>query len=59
VILLDRLDCAIIVSAMMHQYVRHVEVRRSLHGGNCSVLGAIMVKSFVNDPLRGLKNDLD
>ncbi|CAL5354158.1 unnamed protein product [Camellia sinensis] len=55
----ESLDCAIIVCAVMHQYVRHVEVRRSLHGGNYSVLRAIMVKSFVNDPLRGLKNDLD
>ncbi|GMP80550.1 hypothetical protein CsSME_00035602 [Camellia sinensis var. sinensis] len=55
----ESLDCAIIVCDVMRQYVRHVEVRRSLHGGNCSVLRAIMVKSFVNDPLRGLKNDLD
>ncbi|GMP39538.1 hypothetical protein CsSME_00010333 [Camellia sinensis var. sinensis] len=55
----ESLDCAIIVCAVRRQYVRHVEVRRSLHGGNYSVLRAIMVKSFVNDPLRGLKNDLD
>ncbi|GMP69894.1 hypothetical protein CsSME_00028978 [Camellia sinensis var. sinensis] len=53
------LDCAIIVCAVMRQHVRHVDVKRSLHGGNFSVLWAIMVKSFVNDPLRGLKNDLD
>ncbi|KAI8007718.1 hypothetical protein LOK49_LG07G03229 [Camellia lanceoleosa] len=53
------LDCAIIVCAVIRQYVRHVEVRRSLHGGNCSVLRAIMAKSFVNDPLHGLKNELD
>ncbi|KAI8029072.1 T-complex protein 1 subunit alpha [Camellia lanceoleosa] len=55
----NRLDCAIIVSAVMCQYVCHVDVRRSLHGGNCIVLRAIMVKSFLNDPRRGLKNDLD
>ncbi|KAI8031003.1 hypothetical protein LOK49_LG01G03433 [Camellia lanceoleosa] len=56
---LESLDCAIIVCAVMRQYVHHVEVRRSLHRGNCSVLRAIMLKSFVNDPLRGLKNDVD
>ncbi|KAI8031018.1 hypothetical protein LOK49_LG01G01125 [Camellia lanceoleosa] len=55
----ESLECAILVCAVMHQYVRHVEVRRSLHGGNCSVLRAIMVKSFVNDEVRGLKNDMD
>ncbi|KAI8011509.1 hypothetical protein LOK49_LG06G02966 [Camellia lanceoleosa] len=55
----ESLDCAILVCAVMRQYVRHVEVRRSLHGGNCSVLRAIMVKSFVNDEVRGLKNDVD
>ncbi|KAI7987112.1 hypothetical protein LOK49_LG13G01106 [Camellia lanceoleosa] len=56
---LESLDCAILVCAVMRQYVRHVEIRRSLHGGNCSVLRAIMVKSFVNDEVRGLKNDVD
>ncbi|KAI8012420.1 hypothetical protein LOK49_LG06G03523 [Camellia lanceoleosa] len=55
----ESLDCAILVCAVMRQYVRHVEVRRSLHGGNCSVLRAIMVKSFVNDEVRRLKNDVD
>ncbi|KAI8006829.1 hypothetical protein LOK49_LG07G02809 [Camellia lanceoleosa] len=54
----ESLDCAILVCAVMRQYVRHVEVGRSLHGGNCSVLRAIMVKSFVNDEVRGLKNDV-
>ncbi|KAI8022405.1 hypothetical protein LOK49_LG03G03528 [Camellia lanceoleosa] len=55
----ESLDCAILMCAVMRQYVRHVEVRRSLHGGNCSVLQVIMVKSFVNDEVRGLKNDVD
>ncbi|KAI8026107.1 hypothetical protein LOK49_LG02G00499 [Camellia lanceoleosa] len=54
----ESLDCAIIVCVVMRQYVRHVDVSKSLHGGNCSVLRVIMVKTFVNDPLRGLKNDL-
>ncbi|KAF5956414.1 hypothetical protein HYC85_003639 [Camellia sinensis] len=55
----DLLDCAIIVCAVIHQYAHHVDVGRSLHDGNCSVLRATMVKEFINDLVRGLKNDTD
>ncbi|KAI7994849.1 Endoglucanase 8 [Camellia lanceoleosa] len=45
----DSEDCAIIMCAVMRQYVHHVDVNRSLQGDNCVVLRANMVKSFVND----------
>ncbi|KAI8024768.1 hypothetical protein LOK49_LG02G00113 [Camellia lanceoleosa] len=50
----ESLDCGIIVCAIMRQYVHHCDVERTLQGSNCSVLRANMVKSFVNDPVRGL-----
>ncbi|GMP95336.1 hypothetical protein CsSME_00044421 [Camellia sinensis var. sinensis] len=50
----ESLDCGIIVCAIMRQYVHHYDVERTLQGSNCSVLRANMVKSFVNDPVRGL-----
>ncbi|KAI8000367.1 hypothetical protein LOK49_LG09G01720 [Camellia lanceoleosa] len=49
------LDCGVIVCAIMRQYVHRVDVERSLHGSNCIILRANMVKAFVNDPARGLK----
>ncbi|KAI8009780.1 hypothetical protein LOK49_LG06G01155 [Camellia lanceoleosa] len=49
------LDCGVIVCAIMRQYVHRVIVERSLHGSNCIILRANMVKAFVNDPARGLK----
>ncbi|KAI8027169.1 hypothetical protein LOK49_LG02G02224 [Camellia lanceoleosa] len=52
------LDCAVIVCAIMRQYVHHVEVRRSLQEENCIVLRATMVKDFVNDLVRGLLDDV-
>ncbi|XP_028087940.1 uncharacterized protein LOC114288621 [Camellia sinensis] len=50
----EALDCAIIMCAIMRQHVHHIEVGRSLQGGNCSVLRANMVKLFVNDLERGI-----
>ncbi|GMQ04738.1 hypothetical protein CsSME_00050062 [Camellia sinensis var. sinensis] len=50
----ESLDCGIIVCAIMRQYVHHCDVERTLQGSNCSVLHANMVKSFINDPVRGL-----
>ncbi|KAI7988185.1 hypothetical protein LOK49_LG13G00494 [Camellia lanceoleosa] len=50
----ESLDCGIIVCAIMRQYMHHCDVERTLQGSNCSVLRANMVKSFVNDPVRGL-----
>ncbi|GMP57017.1 hypothetical protein CsSME_00021276 [Camellia sinensis var. sinensis] len=50
----ESLDCGIIVCAIMRQYVHHCDVEQTLQGSNCSVLRANMVKSFVNDPMRGL-----
>ncbi|KAI7995225.1 Protein NPG1 [Camellia lanceoleosa] len=47
------MDCAIIVCAVMRQYVNHVDVGRSLEGGNCSVLRADMVRKIIGDPVRG------
>ncbi|GMP33757.1 hypothetical protein CsSME_00006937 [Camellia sinensis var. sinensis] len=44
------MDCVIIVCAIIRQYVNHVDVGRSLEGGNCSVLRANMVKKFIGDP---------
>ncbi|KAI8008835.1 hypothetical protein LOK49_LG07G02831 [Camellia lanceoleosa] len=52
----DSLDCAVIVCAVMRQYVHHVDVARSLQGTNGIVLRANMVKGFVNDISRGLKH---
>ncbi|GMP61423.1 hypothetical protein CsSME_00023898 [Camellia sinensis var. sinensis] len=49
-------DCAIIMCAVMRQYVHHVDVNRSLQGDNCIILRANMVKGFVNDHGRGLKD---
>ncbi|KAI8021267.1 hypothetical protein LOK49_LG03G03135 [Camellia lanceoleosa] len=43
----EALDCAIIVCAIMRQYVHHIEVGRSLEGGNCSVLRANMERKLV------------
>ncbi|KAI8016250.1 hypothetical protein LOK49_LG05G03878 [Camellia lanceoleosa] len=40
----DSEDCAIIVCAVMRQYVHHVDVDRSLQGDNCVILRANMVK---------------
>ncbi|GMP23423.1 hypothetical protein CsSME_00001031 [Camellia sinensis var. sinensis] len=51
----DSLDCAVIVCAIMRQYVYHADVGRSLQGNNGNVLRANMVKGFVNDPVMGLK----
>ncbi|KAI8000120.1 hypothetical protein LOK49_LG09G01498 [Camellia lanceoleosa] len=52
----DSEDCAIIVCAVMRQYVHHVDIDRSLQGDNCVILRANMVKGFVNDHERGLKD---
>ncbi|KAF5938554.1 hypothetical protein HYC85_022813 [Camellia sinensis] len=52
------MDCAIIVCAVMRQYVNHVDVGRSLEGGNCSVLRADMVKRFIRDPIRGVMSNM-
>ncbi|KAI8013929.1 hypothetical protein LOK49_LG05G03750 [Camellia lanceoleosa] len=52
----DSLDCAVVVCAVMRQYVHHVDVARSLQGTNGIVLRANMVKGFVNDISRGLKH---
>ncbi|KAI8008469.1 hypothetical protein LOK49_LG07G00678 [Camellia lanceoleosa] len=49
------LDCGVLVCAIMRQYVHRADVERSLHGSNCIILRANMVKAFVNDPTRGLK----
>ncbi|KAI8012590.1 hypothetical protein LOK49_LG06G01895 [Camellia lanceoleosa] len=49
------LDCGVLVCAIMRQYVHRADVERSLHGSNCIILRANMVKAFVNDPKRGLK----
>ncbi|GMP87123.1 hypothetical protein CsSME_00039641 [Camellia sinensis var. sinensis] len=49
------LDCGIIVCAIMWQYVHHCDVNRSMQGTNYSMLHANMVKSFVNDLIRGVK----
>lgn len=51
-----KLDCAVVVCAVMRQYVHHVDVARSLQGTNGIVLRANMVKGFVNDISRGLKH---
>ncbi|KAI7995628.1 hypothetical protein LOK49_LG11G02882 [Camellia lanceoleosa] len=49
------LVCGVLVCAIMRQYVHRADVERSLHGSNCIILRANMVKAFVNDPTRGLK----
>ncbi|KAI7997040.1 hypothetical protein LOK49_LG10G01827 [Camellia lanceoleosa] len=49
------LDCGVLVCAIMRQYVHRADVERSLHGSNCIILHANMVKAFVNIPTRGLK----
>ncbi|GMP48230.1 hypothetical protein CsSME_00015653 [Camellia sinensis var. sinensis] len=54
----ETMDCAIIVCAVMRQYVNHVDVGRSLEGGNCSVLRADMVKRFIRDPIRGVMSNM-
>ncbi|KAI8024824.1 hypothetical protein LOK49_LG02G00259 [Camellia lanceoleosa] len=54
----ETMDCAIIVCAVMRQYVNHVDVGRSLDGGNCSVLRAEMVRKFVGDPVRGVMSNM-
>lgn len=50
------LDCGVIVCAIMRQYVHRCDIERSLKGTNCIILCANMVKAFVNDPTRGLKD---
>ncbi|KAI8011412.1 hypothetical protein LOK49_LG06G00071 [Camellia lanceoleosa] len=50
-----KLDCGVIVCAIMRQYVHRCDVKRMLQGSNCIILRANMVKAFVNDPARGLK----
>ncbi|GMP49103.1 hypothetical protein CsSME_00016200 [Camellia sinensis var. sinensis] len=52
----DLLDCAVIVYAIMRQYVYHVDMGCSLQGNNGCVLRANMVKGFINDPVMGLKD---
>ncbi|KAI8011085.1 hypothetical protein LOK49_LG06G00880 [Camellia lanceoleosa] len=54
----EMMDCAIIVCAVMRQYVNHIDVGRSLDGGNCSVLRAEMVRKFVGDPVRGVMSNM-
>ncbi|KAI8025818.1 hypothetical protein LOK49_LG02G00746 [Camellia lanceoleosa] len=49
------LDCGVLVCAIMRQYVHRADVENSLHGSNCVILRANMVKAFLNDPTRGLK----
>ncbi|KAI8020286.1 hypothetical protein LOK49_LG04G03587 [Camellia lanceoleosa] len=49
------LDCGVLVCAIMRQYVHRADVERLLHGSDCIILRANMVKAFVNDPTRGLK----
>ncbi|GMP55517.1 hypothetical protein CsSME_00020313 [Camellia sinensis var. sinensis] len=55
---LESLDCAIVVCAIMRQYVHHVDVARSLQGGNCSVLRDNMVKQLIGDLLRGVASNM-
>ncbi|GMP42799.1 hypothetical protein CsSME_00012411 [Camellia sinensis var. sinensis] len=50
------LDCGVIVCAIMRQYVHRCDVERLLRGSNCIILRANMVKAFVNDLVRGLKD---
>ena len=52
---LCKLDCGVLVCAIMRQYVHRADVERLLHGSNCIILRANMVKAFLNDPTRGLK----
>ncbi|KAI7987211.1 hypothetical protein LOK49_LG13G01511 [Camellia lanceoleosa] len=52
----DSLDCAVIVCAVIRQYVHNLDVGGSLQGNNDIVLRANMVKGFVNDTIRGLKD---
>ncbi|GMP23298.1 hypothetical protein CsSME_00000949 [Camellia sinensis var. sinensis] len=54
----DSMGCAIIVCAIMRQYLHHMEVGRSLKGGNYSVLRSNIVRVFVSDPVRGVASNM-
>ncbi|GMQ11391.1 hypothetical protein CsSME_00054045 [Camellia sinensis var. sinensis] len=43
-------------SSSLEAYVHRCDVERSLQGTNCIILRAIMVKAFVNNPARDLKD---
>ncbi|GMP98618.1 hypothetical protein CsSME_00046437 [Camellia sinensis var. sinensis] len=43
-------------SSSLEAYMHRCDVERSLQGTNCIILRANMVKAFVNDPARGLKD---
>lgn len=49
-------DCAVMVCFIMRQYANNVEVEGSMDGMTASAFRAEMVKAFINDPRRGLRN---
>ncbi|GMP88762.1 hypothetical protein CsSME_00040623 [Camellia sinensis var. sinensis] len=49
-------NCAIMVCFIMRQYANNVEVEGSMDGMAASAFRAEMIKAFINDPHRGLRN---
>ena len=58
-VVIDSPDCAIIVCYIMRLYVHHIPIKRTMKDTNCVGACAAMVRAFVGNPVRGLKDVLD
>ncbi|GMQ03518.1 hypothetical protein CsSME_00049291 [Camellia sinensis var. sinensis] len=51
----DTVDCAMIMCFLMRQYVQKVGINTTMDGVTTTAYRASMVKTFVNDLVRGLR----